>query len=185
MPRALRLSLWSLGILALLAGGGLFWVDSQLRAEPLGARVKGLLADAGIQGGITKIEAELDGRFTAEGIDLTLPDGLRFKAASVTGDLGVGASLFGTYTLEKCEAKGLELDLSHRRAAAPVAPPAAPANPTVLPRLVLGPYAVAGRITLADGTCCASAPRAKTSTRPARSTSARASPGRASRWGRT
>ena len=78
MPRALRLTLWSVGLLALLLGGALFWVDGQLRADALGARVKGLLADAKIQGGVAKIEAELDGRFTAEGIDLTLPDGLQF-----------------------------------------------------------------------------------------------------------
>jgi len=152
MPRALRLTLWSLGILALLVGGALFWADSQLRAEPLGARVKALLADAKIQGGIAKIEAELDGRFTAEGIDLTLPDGLQFKATSVTGDVGVFASLFGAYTVEKFEAKGLELDLSRRQAAAAATPPPAPGAPTVLPRIVLGPYAVAGRVTLADGT---------------------------------
>ena len=152
MPRALRLTLWSLGTLALLVGGALFWADSQLRAEPLGARVKALLADAKIQGGIAKIEAELDGRFTAEGIDLTLPDGLQFKATSVTGDLGVFASLFGAYTVEKFEAKGLELDLSRRQAAAAATPPPAPGAPTVLPRIVLGPYAVAGRVTLADGT---------------------------------
>ena len=152
MPRALRLTLWSLGTLALLVGGALFWADSQLRAEPLGARVKALLADAKIQGGIAKIEAELDGRFTAEGIDLTLPDGLQFKATSVTGDVGVFASLFGAYTVEKFEAKGLELDLSRRQAAAAATPPPAPGAPTVLPRIVLGPYAVAGRVTLADGT---------------------------------
>jgi len=152
MPRALRIALWTLGTLAVVTGGLLLWVDSQLRAEPLGLRVKALLADAKIQGGIAKIEAELDGRFTAEGVDLTLPDGLQFKATSVTGDLGVLASVFGTYTLEKFEAKGLELDLSHRKVAAPAATPAAPGAPTVLPRLVLGPYATAGRLTLADGT---------------------------------
>lgn len=152
MPRALRLTLWSVGILALLLGGALFWVDGQLRAEALGARVKGLLADAKIQGGVAKIEAELDGRFTAEGIDLTLPDGLQFKAASITGDLGLFASLFGTYTLEKFEAKGLELDLSHRKPAPAAAAPATASGQTLLPRVVLGPYSAAGRVTLADGT---------------------------------
>ena len=152
MPRALRLTLWSVGILALLIGGALFWVDGQLRAEALGARVKTLLADAKIQGGVAKIEAELDGRFTAEGIDLTLPDGLQFKAASITGDLGLFASLFGTYTLEKFEAKGLELDLSHRKPAPTAAVPAAASGQTTLPRVVLGPYSAAGRVTLADGT---------------------------------
>ncbi len=152
MPRALRLTLWSVGLLALLLGGALFWVDGQLRAEALGARVKALLADAKIQGGVARIEAELDGRLTAEGIDLTLPDGLQFKAASLSGDLGLFASLFGTYTLEKFEAKGLELDLSHRKAAPTNADPAAPAGRTTLPRVVLGPYSAAGRVTLADGT---------------------------------
>ncbi len=152
MPRALRLTLWSVGLLALLLGSALFWVDGQLRAEALGARVKALLADAKIQGGVARIEAELDGRFTAEGIDLTLPDGLQFKAASLSGDLGLFASLFGTYTLEKFEAKGLELDLSHRKAAPTNAAPAAPAGRTTLPRVVLGPYSAAGRVTLADGT---------------------------------
>ncbi|GBL42662.1 hypothetical protein EMGBD4_01610 [Verrucomicrobiota bacterium] len=151
MPRALRFALWSVGTLALVLGIGLFWVDSQLRAEPLGARVKALLTDAKIQGGIAKIEAELDGRFTAEGIDLTLPDGLQFKAASLTGDLGVIASLLGTYTLDKLEAKGLELDLSHRKVL-PAVTPATPAAKTLLPHLVLGPYSAAGRVTLADGT---------------------------------
>ncbi len=152
MPRALRLTLWSVGLLALLLGGALFWIDGQLRAEALGARVKTLLADAKIQGGVARIEAELDGRFSAEGIDLTLPDGLQFKAASITGDLGVFASLFGTYTLEKFEAKGLELDLSHRKAVPPAEAPAAPAGQTTLPRVVVGPYSAAGRVTLADGT---------------------------------
>jgi hypothetical protein len=152
MPRALRITLWSLGTLALLTGGALFWVDAQLRAEPLGARVKALLADAKIQGGIAKIEASLDGTFTVEGVDLTLPDGLQFKAASLSGDVGLFASLCGTYTLEKFEAKGLELDLSHRKAAPAGEPTAAPAAKTTLPRVVLGPYAAAGRVTLADGT---------------------------------
>lgn len=152
MPRALRITLWTVGTLALLTGGALFWIDSQLRAEPLGARVKALLADAKIQGGIAKVEASLDGTFTVEGVDLTLPDGLQFKAASLTGDVGLCASLFGTYTLEKFEAKGLELDLSHRKAAPAGDAPAAPAGKTTLPRVVLGAYAAAGRVTLADGT---------------------------------
>jgi len=152
MPRALRLTFWIVGTLALVVGGTLFWVDAQLRAEPLGARVKTLLADARIQGGITKVEASLDGAFTVEGVDLTLPDGLQIKAASLTGDVGLLASLFGTYTLEKFEAKGLELDLSHRKAASAPAAPAAPPGKTTLPHVVLGAYAAAGRVTLADGT---------------------------------
>ena len=152
MPRALRITLWSLGTLALLAGGALFWVDSQLRAEPLGARVKTLLADAKIQGGIGRIEASIDGAFSAADVDLTLPDGLRFKAASLTGDVGVLSSLFGAYTLEKFEAKGLEVDLSHRKAAPSGPTPAGPVGKTTLPRLVLGGYAAAGRVVLTDGT---------------------------------
>ena len=75
MSRVLRITLWSVGILAVVLGATLFWVESQLRPEPLGLRVKGLLADAKIKGGIARIEASLDGKFSAEGIDLTLTDG--------------------------------------------------------------------------------------------------------------
>ena len=74
MSRVLRFTLWSVGLLAVVLGATLFWVESQLRPEPLGARVKGLLADAKIKGGIARVEASLDGKFSAEGIDLTRPD---------------------------------------------------------------------------------------------------------------
>ena len=83
MSRALRITLWSVGLLAVAAGATLFWIESQLRPEPLGARVKGLLADAGIKGGIARIEASLDGRFSAEGVDLVLADGTKISAASL------------------------------------------------------------------------------------------------------
>ena len=57
MSRVLRFTLWSVGLLAVVLGATLFWVESQLRPEPLGARVKGLLADAKIKGGIARVEA--------------------------------------------------------------------------------------------------------------------------------
>ena len=65
MSRALRIALWSVGLIAVAVGATLFWIESQLRPEPLGVRVKGLLADAGIKGGITRVEASLDGKFSA------------------------------------------------------------------------------------------------------------------------
>jgi len=55
MSRALRITLWSVGLIAVAVGATLFWIESQLRPEPLGARVKGLLAEAGIKGGIARI----------------------------------------------------------------------------------------------------------------------------------
>lgn len=154
MPRALRITLWSLGTLAVLVGAGVLWVESQLRPEPLGLRVRALLADAKIQGGITRIEASVDGSFSAEGIDLTLADGTRFKAASLKGDAGIFASALGTYTLENFEAKGLEVDLSKTKTAPKSSTPSA-AKPTDkaarLPAFVLGPYSVTGRVILEDG----------------------------------
>jgi methyl-accepting chemotaxis protein len=83
MSRVLRFTLWSVGILAVVLGATLFWVESQLRPEPLGARVKGLLADAKIKGAIARIEASLDGKFSAEGIDLVLSDGTKIVATSI------------------------------------------------------------------------------------------------------
>ena len=38
------ITLWTVGLLAVALGATLFWVESQLRPEPLGERVKGLLA---------------------------------------------------------------------------------------------------------------------------------------------
>lgn len=152
MSRALRITLWSVGLVAVALGATLFWIESQLRPEPLGARVKGLLADAGIKGGITRIEASLDGKFSAEGIDLVLADGTKVAAASLKGEADLFAIIGGTYALRGLELKTIDVDLSTRRPAAPAAATTAPAGKSVLPPFVLGPYAATGRVRLADGT---------------------------------
>ena len=151
MSRLLRFSLWGLALFVVAVGATLFWVESQLQAEPLGRRVKDLLADAGIKGGITRVEASLDGSFSAEGIDLTLADGTKIAAASVKGDAHLFAILRGTYALGSLEVKALDVDLGSR---VPPTKPAAtavgtPAKPT-LPAIALGPYAASGRVKLAD-----------------------------------
>lgn len=153
MSRVLRLTLWSVGLLAVVAGATLFWIETQLRPEPLGARVKGLLADAKIKGGIARVEASLDGKFSAEGIDLTLPDGTRIAAAAVKGEARLFSVIKGTYALSSLEIKTLDVDLSQRRTPAKAPGPvgATTSKPT-LPPVVLGPYAVSGRVKLGDGT---------------------------------
>jgi hypothetical protein len=151
MSRALRITLWSVGLVAVAVGATLFWIESQLRPEPLGIRVKGLLADAGIKGGITRVEASLDGKFSAEGVDLVLADGTKIAAASLKGEADLFAIVGGTYALRSLELKTLEVDLSTRRAVAPPSAAPAAATKTTLPPFVLGPYAVTGRVKLADG----------------------------------
>jgi hypothetical protein len=151
MSRALRITLWSVGLVAVAVGATLFWIESQLRPEPLGARVKGLLADAGIKGGITRVEASLDGKFSADGVDLVLADGTKIAAASLKGEADLFAIIGGTYALRSLELKTLEVDLSTRRAVAPPSAAPAAATKTTLPPFVLGPYAVTGRVKLADG----------------------------------
>lgn len=153
MSRVLRFTLWSVGILAVVLGATLFWVESQLRPEPLGARVKGLLADAKIKGGVARIEASLDGKFSAEGIDLVLADGTKISAAAIKGEAKLFSIIKGTYALTSLEIKTLDVDLSERKPAAKavnVGPAAA--TKTTLPPIVLGPYAVSGRVKLTDGT---------------------------------
>jgi len=153
MSRALRLTLWSVGLVAVAAGATLFWIESQLRPEPLGARVKGILADAGIKGGITRVEASLDGKFSAEGIDLVLADGTKVVAASLSGEADLFAILGGTCALPRLELKTIDVDLSARRPATQAeATPAETTKKTTLPPFVLGPYAATGRVRLADGT---------------------------------
>jgi hypothetical protein len=151
MSRALRITLWSVGLVAVAVGATLFWIESQLRPEPLGVRVKGLLADAGIKGGITRVEASLDGKFSADGVDLVLADGTKIAAASLKGEADLFAIVGGTYALRSLELKTLEVDLSTRRAVAPPSAAPAAATKTTLPPFVLGPYAVTGRVKLADG----------------------------------
>ena len=153
MSRVLRFTLWSVGILAVVLGATLFWVESQLRPEPLGARVKALLADAKIKGGIARIEASLDGKFSAEGIDLVLADGTKIAAAAIKGEAKIFSIIKGTYAFANLEVKSLDLDLSERKPIAKaIATQAATATKTVLPPVVLGPYAVSGRVKLTDGT---------------------------------
>jgi len=154
MSRVLRFTLWSVGILAVVLGATLFWVESQLRPEPLGARIKGLLADAQIKGGIARVEASLDGKFSAEGIDLTLPDGTKISAAALKGEAQIFSIIKGTYALGSLEIKTLDVDLSARKPAtkAAVAADSSTAPKAKLPPVVLGPYAVSGRVKLADGT---------------------------------
>ena len=153
MSRFLRISLWTLGILTLVIGATLFWVESQLSPGPLGERVRGLLADAKIKGTITRIEASLDGTFSAEGIDLTLEDGTHFAASSLKGEARLFAIIRGTYALPSLEVKGVDIDLSNRKkpSTPAIAVPAA-ANKSLLPPFALGPYAVSGRVKLEDGT---------------------------------
>ena len=153
MSRVLRFTLWSVGILAVVLGATLFWVESQLRPEPLGARIKSILADAKIRGGIARIEASLDGKFSAEGIDLTLPDGTKISAAAIKGEAQIISIIKGTYALSSLEIKTLDLDLSERKAEEKTLGAGSSATTkTTLPPVVLGPYAVSGRVKLADGT---------------------------------
>jgi hypothetical protein len=70
MSRTLRISLIGLGSIILLLGLFVLYVDSELKPEPLGKRVATFLADSRIKGGITKVQAAIDGTFSAEGVDL-------------------------------------------------------------------------------------------------------------------
>ena len=155
MPRALRISLWTLGVVVVLLGAAVLWIDSELKPDPLGRRVAAALADAKIKGSIGKVSAALDGTFEVLGVDLILTDGTKVKLASATGKADVWASAFGTYTIEKVTIRGFDLDLS-TRAPAPTEPagtPLVPA-PTATPKLPgfkVGPYSANGRVTLVDG----------------------------------
>ncbi|MFZ9202081.1 MAG: hypothetical protein ACO23N_06615 [Opitutales bacterium] len=154
MGRPVRILLWTCSALALLAVAALVVVDLQLEASRLGPRVTGLLADAGIGGSFNRIEASVDGAFSAEGVDLTLADGTRVRAESVRGDIGVLQLLTGHVHLANLEGKGIDITL--------VAPTAttAPATPEVqqapadlgLGRFSTGPLALSGKLLLADGT---------------------------------
>ena len=150
MSRVLRFTLWSVGILAVVLGATLFWVESQLRPEPLGARIKTILVDAKIKGGIARVEASLDGKFSAEGIDLTLPDGTKVSAAAIKGEAQIISIIKGTYALSSLEIKTLDVDLSERKPT--VKTGSTTTTKTTLPPIALGPYAVSGRVKLADGT---------------------------------
>jgi hypothetical protein len=89
MSRALRISLIALGSIVLVLGLLVLYIDSELKPEPLGKRVAVLLAEAKIKGGITKVQAALDGTFSAEGVDLTLENGTQIKVAALDGKINV------------------------------------------------------------------------------------------------
>ena len=153
MSRALRIFLWTFGCLLVLAGGAVLWIESQLSPEPLGARVRAMLADAKIKGGVGRVEASLDGTFSADEVDLVLPDGTKIKVASLRGDAGIWSSLFGTYTLEKIEAKGIEVDLRATKPTTSVETAAKSEPVSVkLPKFALGNYSATGKVILATGT---------------------------------
>ena len=148
MPRALRITLWTLGALVVLLGGAVLWIDSELKPDPLGKRVAAALADAQIKGSVGKVSASLDGTFEVLGVDLTLADGTKVKLTSATGKADVWASVFGTYTLEKIAVRGLDVDLSTRVPAKPPiaanGAPVAPATAAKLPTFKVGPYSANG-----------------------------------------
>ncbi len=154
MGRFVRILLWSFSILAVLVAGTAIWADIQLRADHLGPRVAGILTDAGITGGITKIEATLDGTFNAEGVDLTLKDGTRLKAESLRGDLSVLRLLSGHVHLAELEGKGFDVTLADTKPSIEKnGAKSVPAN--VQPDLGLGKFsagqvALSGRIQLSN-----------------------------------
>ncbi|MEI6597578.1 MAG: hypothetical protein WCL22_00895, partial [bacterium] len=151
MSRVLRITLWITGSLVLLAGLGIVWINSELKPEPLGRRVASLLRDAQIKGGIQKVELSLDGNFKAEGVDLILEDGTAVKATAINGQADLIASALGTPTLNRLSIKGLSLELSKTRASKPTAQKNTSASKSTIPTFHLGPFSIAGDITLEEG----------------------------------
>ena len=149
MSRALRISLIVLGSIILLLGGIVLYIDSQLKPEPLGKRVAILLAESKIKGGITKVQAALDGTFSAEGVDLTLENGTQIKIAALDGKINILSTVFGTPSVDKIEVKNIEVDLSHP---IQIAASKSPNTSTTssLPKFYIGTYSITGRATLAD-----------------------------------
>ena len=149
MSRALRISLIVLGSIVLLLGLLVLYIDSELKPEPLGKRVAVLLSEAKIKGGITKVQAALDGTFSAEGVDLTLPNGTQIKVAALDGKLNILSTLFGTLSLDNIEVKNIELDLSHPIPVASLKV-ANTSTTSQLPKFYVGTYSITGRATLTD-----------------------------------
>ena len=149
MSRALRISLIALGSIVLVLGLLVLYIDSELKPEPLGKRVAVLLAEAKIKGGITKVQAALDGTFSAEGVDLTLENGTQIKVAALDGKINVLSTVLGTLSLDKIEIKNIEVDLSHP---VQVAGPKVPESNSTskLPKFTIGNYSITGRATLAE-----------------------------------
>jgi hypothetical protein len=151
MPRALRITFWIVGSITLLAGLGLWWINSELKPEPLGKRIASLLHDAQIKGGIRKVEASLDGNFNAEGVDLILVDGTTVKVTSIKGQADLFASARGTPTLNSLSVNGLYLDLSKTKTVTTTSPKTDSKSRSSLPAFHLGPFNIAGGITLTEG----------------------------------
>lgn len=152
MRRFVRIALWSSLALALLAGTALIWIESELRPEPLAKRLPGLLESAGMKGTVSAAEASVDGSFKTGPVDLTLADGTRLKASSLKGDLAVLSALTGKVALESLEIKGVEIDLSGRKASDKDASRTAGSEQqSGLPAFALGPYSASGKVTLQDG----------------------------------
>ncbi len=151
MPRALRIIFWTLGSIILFAGLGLWWISSELKPEPLGKRVATLIQEAQIKGRIEKVEASLDGSFKAAGVDLTLTDGTTIKALSINGQLDLFASVRGTPTLKSLSVIGLYLDLSKTKTVAATSAKTDSKSRSSLPAFHLGPFNIAGGITLTEG----------------------------------
>ncbi|MEI6284836.1 MAG: hypothetical protein WCP40_07030, partial [Opitutae bacterium] len=149
MSRALRISLIALGSIVLVLGLLVLYIDSELKPEPLGKRVAVLLTEAKIKGGITKVQAALDGTFSAEGIDLTLENGTQIKVAALDGKINILSTVLGTLSLDKIEIKNIEVDLSHP---VQVAGPKVPESNSTskLPKFTIGTYSITGRATLAE-----------------------------------
>ncbi len=151
MPRALRITFWIVVSIILLAGLGLWWISSELKPEPLGKRVASLLHDAQIKGAVRKVEASLDGNFNAEGVDLALSDGTTIKATSIKGQVDLFASAFGKPTLNSLSVNGLHLDLSKTKTVTAASAKTDSKSRSSLPAFHLGPFNIAGGITLTDG----------------------------------
>ena len=154
MSRALRISLIALGSIVLLLGLLVLYIDSELKPEPLGKRVAVLLTEAKIKGGITKVQASLDGTFNAEGVNLALENGTQIKVSAVSGKINILSTLFGTLSLDKIEIKNIDVDLSHpvQISSTKVLDKSKNTTATPLPKFYIGPYSITGRATLSDDT---------------------------------
>jgi hypothetical protein len=96
-----------------LMGAALAIAEWQLKPAQMTPRVNALLAEAGIGGSIGEVGAGLDGIFRASGIDLSLTDGTRVKAESVTGEAELLPLLGGKVRLATLEVKGVDVKQGH------------------------------------------------------------------------
>lgn len=151
MPRALRITLWTLGSLVLILGLGVLWVSSELKPEPLGQRIAALLQSSNIKGHIQRVEASLAGDFSAEGVDLILEDGTAFQATTIKGQVDLVATLLGQPTLNNFSAQGLGLNLSQRKVIKTFSKKPQAESEFSLPTFNVGPFTASGQVTREDG----------------------------------